>query len=151
MKTLISVLLALFVVSASYSQRNPDSKYIPATLSAGTSMSARTYAEAYDDTTQTFRVGGFSRAFAHIVTAANDSISVLLSYSVSNDGATWGAYTLSDSLSTTGTVGANKAFAIPDGAFGGEYARIRVYGSSISRVSANPSTTVTTIIRRKLY
>jgi hypothetical protein len=153
MKTLISVLVAaLVLVSMTYAQ-NPqgDNKFTPRTLSAGTSMSARTYGASYDDTTQTFRVGGFARVFVHVLTAANDSASVLLSYSVSNDGQTWGAYTLFDSLSTTGTVGANKAFELPAGAMGGEYVRIRQYYSPINRVSASPATTVTTIIRRKPY
>jgi hypothetical protein len=150
MKTLISVVLALFVV-ASVQAQNPDVKFIPGTLSAGTSMVTRTCAQALDDTTVSIRVGGYSAVYVHLVTSANDSSCTRLAYSVSNDGATFGAYTLWDSLSTTGTVGANKAFALPAGALGGEYVRIRVYGSDANIFSSSPTTKVTTVIRKKLY
>jgi hypothetical protein len=148
MKTLISVVLALFVVSASYAQF-PDVKYTPVTLGTATTMSLRVAAQALDDTTQAFRVGGFNRVFIHIITSANDSSCTRLAYSVSNDGATFGAFTLWDSLSTTGTVGANKAFELPAGAMGGEYVRVRVYGSDAAIFSSSPTTKITTVIRKK--
>ena len=153
MKTLISVVLALFVVATGYAQSQPDVKYIPKTLSAGTLMSARTVAASttLDDTTQSIRVGGFGKVYVHLVTSTNDSAVVLLAYSVSNDGATWGAYTLFDSLSTSGTVGANKAFELPAGAMGGEQVRIRTYGSVSGLLSANPAPKVTTVIRKKIF
>jgi hypothetical protein len=153
MKTLISVVLALFVVAGMNAQDSfrPDVKYVAKTLSAGTVMSARTVATStsLDDTTQTISLTGFAKVYVHLVTAGNDSAGVLLAYSVSDDGATFGAYTLFDSLSTTGTVGANKAYELPAGAMGGSYVRIRTYGSEIGRTSANPVTTLKTIIRKK--
>lgn len=152
---LISVLALALCVSFAQAQSTgspfPDQKFIPRTLSAGTSMSARTDAAALDDTTQSIRVGGFTAVYIHIVTAANDSASVVLSYACSNDGATFGAYTTFDSLSTTGTVGANKAFALPAGGLGAEFVRIRVKGSVSAVHSTSPATTVTTVIRKKLY
>ena len=151
---LISVLAVILCASVGYAQSanspNPDVVFIPRTLSAGTLMSARTDAAALDDTTQAIRVGGFSAVYIHIVTATNDSASVVLSYAPSRDGSTFGAYTTFDSLSTTGTVGANKAFALPAGGLGAEFVRIRVKGSVSAVHSVNPATTVTTIIRKKV-
>lgn len=153
MKTLISVFVAaLVLVGVTYAQ-NPqgDTKFIPTTLSVGTVMSARAVADALSDTTKTFRVGGYGKVYIHLVTATNDSANLQLSYAVSNDGSTWSAYTMWDSLVVSGTVGANRAFELPAGAMGGEYARVIVSGSDSATRSANPSTTVTTIIRRKPY
>jgi hypothetical protein len=153
MKTLISVLVAaLVLVGVTYSQ-NPqgDNKFTPRTLSAGTSMATRTVAAALDDTTQAFRVAGYGAVYIHLITATNDSATALLSYQVSNDGSTWSAFTLFDSIYVSGTVGANKAFALPAGALGGEVVRVRVHGSDSALKSANPSATVTTVIRRKPY
>ena len=150
MKTLISVALVLFVTSTVYAQGQPDVVYTARTLFAGTVMSARTAAAALDDTTRAFSTNGFENVYVHIVTAANDSSCTRLAYCPSADGQTWGVYTLFDSLSTTGTVGANRAFALPAGAMGAAYVRIRVYGSDANIFSANPSTTVQTIIRKKI-
>lgn len=150
MKTLISVFLALCIVSVSYAQM-PDVKYTAVDLSDGLTMSAIACAAAMDDTTQAFRVGGFAKVYIHLITATNDSASVLLSYQVSNDGATWSGFTVFDSLSVTGTVGANKAFELPAGGMGGEYVRIRIDGSDSGRNSSNPSTTVKVVIRKKYY
>ena len=151
MKTLISVILCLaVVVGVSYAQF-PDVKYTPLTLSAGTVMSARTVADALSDTTQGFRVAGFAKVYIHLITAANDSANLQLSYAVSNDNSTYSGYTMWDSLVVSGTVGANRAFELPAGAMGGEYVRVLVSGSDSATRSANPSATVTTVIRKKYY
>lgn len=153
MKTTIMLILFVLVASVAVGQQVPvrsDGEFIPRTLSAGTSMSARTAAAALDDTTQAFSLDGWNRAFVHIVTATNDSSNTWVAYQTSLDNITWGDFTVIDSLKSTGTVGANKAFEIPAGAMGAEYCRIRVYGSTGGvPYSANPSTTVKTIIRRK--
>lgn len=153
----ISIVLLFVIASVSvFAQSNANSRqadvYIPRTLSAGTSMSARTLSTTYDDTTQGFQTRGFRSIYVGIETAANDSGRVLLAYFPSKDGVTFDAAVLFDSLSTTGTVGKVKYFELPAGAMGAHSIRLRVYGDdTVARYSANPSTTATTKIIRKHY
>ena len=152
MKTFTLILAMVLAVSVGFAQATPDDKdftFIPKTLSAGTSMSARAFSASYDDTTQAISTSGWSRIFVTLVTAANDSISVLCSYQGSANGATWGQLTSLDSLSSTGTVGVNTAFELPAKAMGFEFVRIRLVYSTIARASGSPSTTLTTYIRKK--
>ena len=152
MRTLSILLAVLFVASVGFSQATPGARdfvFIPKTLSVGTLMSARAFSSAYDDTTQAISLDGWNRVFVTLVTAANDSISVICSYSGSMDGSTFGQYNTLDSLSSTGTTGVNDAFELPAAAMGFQFVRVRLVYSSIGRASANPSTTLTTYIRKK--
>lgn len=152
MKTLTLILATVLFTTAGFAQTTPDDKdftYIPRTLSAGTSMSARSYSASYDDTTQAISTSGWSRIFVVLNTAANDSISVVCSYQGSVNGATFGPFTTLDSLSSTGTVGVNTAFELPAKAMGFEFVRVRLVYSPINRVSGSPATTLTTYIRKK--
>lgn len=149
MKKIILGLAMVLLASVSMAQYQRDIYFVPQTLYASTAMSSRAYTAAYDDTTKAIGLDGVNRAFVHIVTAVNDSISVIVSYQTSADGVTFGAFTVLDSLSTTGTVGAVTGLELPAKAMAAHQVRIRVYASTIARVSANPSTTVTTRIRLK--
>jgi len=152
MKTLISVVLALFVVASVQAQNHKDRVYVPVTLSGGTTMSARTVSTTLDDTTQAIDLDGFHRVFLDIVTATNDSATILLAYSRSSDGATWGAYTLFDSLAISGTVGGQKSFELPAAVMGTHRVRLRLYGSASSPLmSGSPSATFKAIIRKKYW
>lgn len=128
-----------------------DDVFIPRLLSAGTSMSARTEAAALLDTTQGLQVAGFSQVIITLQTLLNDSVGIRVSYQPSFDGVTYAAtFVVIDSLSTTGTVGYQKGFVLPQAAMGFHSVRIRVDGTNAGH-SVNPSATVTTRIRRKQY
>lgn len=153
MKTILLSVLFL-CASVSFAQKSvsvpkPDT-FIPLTLYAGTAMSARTAATTYDDTTRGFITRNYSSVYVGIETATNDSARILIAYQPSTDGVTYDAAVLFDSLSTTGTVGKIKYFALPASALGAYSCRVRVYGNAeVAGYSANPSTTVTTRIIRK--
>lgn len=149
MKKLIIGLAIVLLASVSTAQYQRDLYFVPQTLSGATAMSSRTYSLTYDDTTQAIGLDGVNRAFVHLISAANDSISVIVSYSTSADGSTFSAYTVLDSLSTTGTVGAVTGLELPAKAMAAHQVRIRVYASPINRVSGSPATTITTRIRLK--
>ncbi len=153
MKTFVILFLSVLVASTAFGQPSPgssDHKFIPRTLSAGTSMSGRTAAAALDDTTQAISLDGWNRVFLHVYTATNDSSNTWVAYQTSQDNQTWGAFAVIDSLKSTGTTGVNKSFELPAAAMGAEFVRFRVYGSTGGvPYSANPSTTVTSVIRRK--
>lgn len=156
MKTFFVILLSMLFVLTAFGQSGANARqsddYVPRTLSAGTSMSARTLSTTYSDTTQGFRTRGFSSVFVGIELAANDSGRVLISYAPSKDGVNFGPYVLFDSLVTTGTVGVYKYFQLPANAMGAHSVRVRVYGDAdVAKYSANPSTTATTKIIRKHY
>ena len=128
-----------------------DDVYIPRTLSAGTSMSTRTDAAALLDTTQSIQVRGFAQVIITLQTFTNDSVGIRVSYQPSFDGVTYAAtFVVIDSLSTTGTVGYQKGFVLPQAAMGFHSVRVRVDGTSAAH-SVNPAATVTTRIARKQY
>lgn len=148
----VFVTVGLFAQSGAYHPSYLNETYIPKTLSASTAMSARTLSTTYDDTTQGFQVRRFSKVYIGLVTAANDSARVLLSYAQSDDGQTYSNYVLWDSLSTTGTVDKVKYFELPADVMGAYSVRIRAFGNAdVNRYSANPSTTLTVKIIRKQH
>ena len=116
--------------------------YTPKTLFAGTSMSARALSTSFDDTTQTVIVRGYAAVYLGVETSANDSARVLTGYRVSKDGVNYvGGFTAIDSLTTTGTVGMVKYFALPAAALGAYSVQFRAYGNAdIARYSDSPST-----------
>lgn len=150
MKKLI-LLVALLVITTGVFAQGTDLVYIPRTLSAGTSMSARSVSSTYDDTTQAVLVKGYSQVGVVLVTATNDSCTISVSYQGSMDGSTFGQFqTLIDSLSSTGTVGVNKGFALPDAGMNFTFVRFRVYSNTASgRFSSAPAVTATTYIVKK--
>lgn len=149
---LILLLIPVLAFSQQPSKALPsDDVFIPRTLSAGTSMSARTDAAGLLDTTQAIQLRGYSQATVIVQTLTNDSVGLRVDYQPSFDGVTFAAtFVLIDSLSSTGTVGYQKAFAIPAGVMGFQAIRIRIKGTDAAH-SANPSATVTTRIVRKQY
>lgn len=155
MRTLFIAVLLVVVSGLALAQSNANAKvddvFIPRTLSAGTSMSARTVAASLDDTTQAVRVAGFSAVVLTLQTATNDSVGLKVSYQPSFDGVTFAAtFVLIDSLTSTGTVGYQKGFPLPAAALGFNAVRFRVEGTNAGQ-SGQPSATVTTRIRRKPY
>lgn len=154
MKNLISVVFVLLFtagfVSAQVAMKTYDAS-TPKTLTAGTSMSARTASTSMDDTTQAFSFRGYHAVYVGLESATNDTVHSYLAYQVSKDGVTYGAFTLLDSLSSTGTVGVANYIQLPAKALGAPYVRLRVYGiASNGAVSINPSPTLTTSIVKVL-
>jgi len=155
MKQLIIIALILLSVVSVYSQRQdilyPDVSY-GRTLTAGTTMSARTAATTLDDTTRGFNTRGYAKVYIGLELAANDSANPLfVAYQVSKNGSTWSALTVLDSANFVGTVGDSKYFELPANAMGAYQARVRVYGRVGGGYSAGPVTTVATKIIRIPY
>lgn len=150
-KILLSALLVMFsgTLLAQHGTRDAFKSYIPVTLAAGTSMSARTDAVALDDTTRSVDLRGFSAAGILVVTAGNDSVACKVAYQGSDDGNTWdGVFVLIDSLTSTGTVGVTKGFPLPAKGMMYPFVRFRVYGSDAAH-SANPAATIKSYVIRK--
>lgn len=149
---LMVVTTGLFAQSAAFHPSYKNEPYIPKTLSAGTSMTGRTAASGYDDTTQAFEVRRFAQVYVGIETLANDSSRTLFSYSPSLDGVTFDAYVLFDSLSTTTPVGKGYYFALPANAMAAHSVRVRAFGNTdLLRYSSSPVTTLTIKIIRKQH
>ena len=161
MKKLILALLVLFTVQA-FSQQvveqrlgkvtlQPDVR-APSTLFAGTVMSVRSLTSSYDDTTRFFNTRGFAAVYVGVEFTANDSGRVIVSYQPSPNGTSFGPFVTLDSLSTTGTVGVYKYFALPANALGAYGVRVRVYANTdLLRYSDSPTTKVTTKVIRVAY
>lgn len=151
-KVIIAVFSVLFVGSI-YGQAvyKTHDVFTPKTLFAGTTMGGRTASTTMDDTTKTFALRGYQSAYVALESATNDSVKIYVAYRVSKDGTTFGAFTLFDSLSSTGVVGVANYPKFPDKAMGSQYVQLRVYGIAANGVvSLNPSATVTTKIVRVL-
>ena len=128
-----------------------DDVFIPRTLSAGTLMSALSEVAGDIDTTQSIQVRGFSQVIITLQVAANDSTANRVSYQPSFDGVTYAAtFVVLDSLTSTGTVGMQKGFVLPQAAMGFHSVRIRIDATNAAH-SINPAPTVTTRIARKRY
>jgi hypothetical protein len=151
MKKILLVVLVLLLECVSFAQQIPqktDYTFIPRTLFAGTSMSARTYSVTYDDTTQSFSLNGWSSGYLLFNIATNDSVNLNFSYAGSYDGVNFGEYVVSDSVKMTGTASNVRTLQIPQKAFGFLSIRARVYATGIA-YSQNPSAVLTTRIRLK--
>jgi hypothetical protein len=144
MKNLIVALLVLSGVAMAQNTTltHYSDVYTPSTLYAGTSMSARALSTSFSDTTKAVVVRGYAAVYLGIETSANDSGRVLVGYRMSKDGVNFvGGFTAMDSLTTTGTVGVVKYFALPSAALGAYAVQFRAYGNAdIARYSGSPST-----------
>jgi hypothetical protein len=146
---LITLLFSISLFGQSL-YKNTDN-FVPKTLFAGTEMSARTASTSMDDTTQAFSCRGYQAVYVGLESATNDTVHAYLSYQISKDGSTFGAFTLLDSLSTSGTVGVANYIALPAKCLGAYSVRLRVYGNALTGiVSLNPAPTLKTYIVRVL-
>lgn len=147
-----NILAFLLLASVAFGQNSTlvhySDTFVPKTLTAGVSMSGRTSASTYDDTTRAFNVRGYAAVYIGVETSTNDSSRTLIAYQTSANGTSFNSFTLCDSLSSV-TLGDFKYYPLPSTALGAYAARVRVYGdSNVLRYSANPSTKVTTKIIR---
>jgi len=155
MNRFMFVVALLLVASLAFAQA-PIAVYgdtfVPKTLSAGTSMTARTLSTTFADTTQTFVTRGLAACYLSLETATNDSMRILIGYRTTKDGTNFNAWVVFDSLVSTGTVGIFKTFTLPGVVLASYGTQIKVYGSAFdSPYSANPSATLTTKIIRVPY
>jgi hypothetical protein len=152
MKNILLLSLLVMLAMPAVAQYGPAvDVVVPRTLTAGTAMSGRTCAEALDDTTKPFYVRGYAAVYVGLETATNDTVQALfVAYQISKDGSSWGAFTLVDSLTTTGTVGVSKYIPLPANALGAYAVRARVYGRAGGSYSG-PAATVTTKLVQVQY
>jgi hypothetical protein len=149
MKRLILLAVLLLVTTGLFAQ-GADVRFVPKTLTAGTSMSARSVGSTFDDTTQSILVKGYSYVGISLVSATNDSVALLVSVQGSTDGYTFGSFRLIDSLSSTGTVGVNRGIELNSGGYAFTHVRFRVYNNTAElSYSSSPSTTVTVNVAKK--
>lgn len=150
MKKMLVFLLLAVSVSAFAQRVQPFSDtYKPSTSYAGTLMSLRSVTSSYDDTTGAILTRGCQAVYIGLETSANDSARVLVAYAPSADGVTFASFVALDSLTTTGSVGAIKYFALPANALGAYAVKVRLYGNSdILRYSDSPTTKLTTKVIR---
>ena len=130
-----------------------DDVFIPRTLSAGTSMSARTGATTLDDTTQAVTIRGFSQVILAVQITANDSINLLIQYQPSYDGVTFFAtfQTIDSLVASTSAVLPQAGFLLPAKVMGFQAVRFRVKGQAHGLYADSPTPKVTTRIIRKQY
>jgi hypothetical protein len=154
MKKLISVISVFLFCSIALGQsvqNKTTDNFVPKTLFAGTEMSARSATTSMDDTTRAFTCRGYQAVYVGLESAANDTVKAYLSYQISKDGSTYNAFTLFDSLSTSGTVGVANYIQLPAKCMGAYDVRVRVFGNALNGiVSLNPAPTVTTYVVRVL-
>jgi len=146
-------LAILFLVFTSLAlSQSTDKVAIPRTLSAGTSMSARTAATTLDDTTQAISVRGYDAVILTLQVAANDSANFLVQVQPSFDGVTFDATfdTIDSLVNTTSAVLPQQAFELPTKYLGFQAVRFRVKGQAHGLYADSPAPTVTTRIIRKL-
>jgi len=150
MRNMLISVLALFVVVGLQAQdRTAFKSYSPRTLSAGTAMTARTMDTNLSDTTSTIDTRGFSYVGLSI-TGSSDSIGVLVAIQGSQDGQTFSALSVIDSVisRSTGVTGIG-AVSVPDKWLAFPWIRFRVYASADAGFGANPAPTINfQVIRR---
>src|SRR3990167_3233192 len=150
MKKLLVLFLVMF---SSYAiSQTTDNVSIPRTLSAGTSMSARTGATTLDDTTQAINVRGYEKVILTLQGAANDSANYLVQVQPSYDCVTFDATfdTIDSLVNTTSAVLPQQGFELPTKYLGFQAVRFRVKGQAHGLYADSPAPTVTTRIIRKL-
>ena len=149
---LISVLMLASLGLAQNTTIKPDiDVFVPSTLTAGTSMTARVAATTLDDTTRAFTSRGYAGIAIGLETSVNDSASLYVAYQFSKDGSVWSAFAVVDSFIASGLVGASKYVPLPTQALYAQQVRARVYGSSWGDYSPGTTTKVTTKVIRVPY
>jgi hypothetical protein len=149
--TLLALVACIVSIAPAQNDVPSVSYFIPSTLTAGVSMNARALSETYSDTTKGFYSRGYAAVFVGLETATNDTIDpVIVSYRVSKDNSSWGAWAVVDSFNNNGGLGASKYVALPANALGAAYAQVRCYGR-VDGAYSGPAATLTTKIIRVLY